>query len=595
MDNNILMSSIAASAIGFSLFGWLIAKSSSKKKLKQYEQYIDDSRTLYHEVFDIEQDSIVIVDQNNEALYLNNNIKKLLGLKNKDNPIKFELPTLIKDGAEISLDDLLENIKFNPYKNLVSFDNLKLKIGRGTVPVSIFVSKYKQLSPNDNKQVRIIIIRDRQAESEKQRIEEHNALTKLPNHLKLHKDLQATFIKLHLKEQKIALAVMEIDNFASLRAILGYDVVNNVLIKFSEYLRSLSDEFSVSIYHTVHNSFVFVLNDINNETDVYSMMNLVQEKLRSLYKMENSSLHLTASVGAAIYPDNSVTGELLNNAYKALSEAKEKGEGWVLIYKPVIKTHGYDELKLYNDMHEGIKRHEFEIFYQPLVDSKTRQVVSAEALIRWKHPEHGMVRPDIFIPIMEKTGFIIELGKYLLEEVLKQQKRWELFKFDQVPISINLSLAELEKDNFVRGVEAQLKKHNVSPELIKYEVTEGLAMQNEERTHQQLSELRKMGISILLDDFGTGYTSFSYLKKIPANIVKLDRSLVINVLTSKTDQGIAKSIIDLAHSIGMQVVVEGIEDEHMFGMLRDMGADFIQGYYISRPVPVFEFQEFLRR
>jgi polar amino acid transport system substrate-binding protein len=196
---------------------------------------------------------------------------------------------------------------------------------------------------------------------------------------------------------------------------------------------------------------------------------------------------------------------------------------------------------------------------------------------------------------MEKTGFIIKLGRYILEEVIKQQKRWELFKFNQVPISINLSLAELEKDNFVRGIEVQLQNHNVSPELIKYEITEGLAMENEERTYEQLKEMRKMGINILLDDFGTGYTSFSYLKKIPANIVKVDRSLVINILTSKTDQGIAQAIIDLAHSIDMKVVVEGVEDEHMFNMLRDMGADFIQGYYISRPVPVFEFQEFLRK
>jgi polar amino acid transport system substrate-binding protein len=388
---------------------------------------------------------------------------------------------------------------------------------------------------------------------------------------------------------------MELDNFSSLRAIIGYEPTNNILVTFANYLNSISQEFSFSVYHTMHNSFVLLLNDINNETDIYSVINLIQDKLKSLYRMENSILHLTVSVGIALYPDNSSTGELLNNAYKALSQAESKGEGWVQMYKPVIKEHGYDELKLYNDMHAGLKRNEFEIFYQPIVDSKTRKIISAEALIRWKHPEHGMVRPDIFIPIMEKTGFIIKLGRFILEEVIKQQKRWELFKFQQIPISINLSLAELERDNFVRGVEVQLQNHNVSPELIKYEITEGLAMENEERTYQQLKDLRKMGVNILLDDFGTGYTSFSYLKKIPANIVKIDRSLVINILTSKTDQGITQAIIDLTHSIGMKVVVEGVEDEHMFNMLRDMGADYIQGYYISRPVPVFEFQKFLRK
>jgi polar amino acid transport system substrate-binding protein len=195
---------------------------------------------------------------------------------------------------------------------------------------------------------------------------------------------------------------------------------------------------------------------------------------------------------------------------------------------------------------------------------------------------------------MEKTGFIIKLGRYLVEEVLKQQKRWESFGFKQIPVSINLSLAELEKENFVQVIKAQLEIHKVSSDLIKYEITEGLAMENEDRTHKQLTELRKLGVNIMLDDFGTGYTSFSYIKKIPANTIKIDRSLVANILVSEKDQGITKSIIDLAHSIGMKVVVEGVENEYVFDMLRDIGADYIQGYYISKPVPVFEFQKFLR-
>jgi len=594
MDNILVGSAVASGLVSLGI-GWSMSKSSSQKKIAVYENYIKEKTGFYDELLDISEDSIVMLDEHNEVVYINESMKKLLGWENKDISKSFPMPNIIKNQETKPLNEVLESAKINPYKNLTLFDNLVLEVSNRKQPITLYVSPYKELDIQDKRKTRIVIIRNKRSDKERERVEQTHQLTKLSNHAKLHKDLQSIFVKLHLNDHKIALVVMEIDNFSSLRAVIGYEATNNILISFANYLNSVSQEFSFTVYHTIHNSFVLLLDDINNETDIYSVINLIQEKLKTLYRMENSILHLTASIGVSLYPDNSTTGELLNNTYKALAEAEKKGEGWIQMYKPMINKHGYDELKLYNDMHVGLKRNEFELFYQPIVYSKTREIASAEALIRWKHPEHGIIRPDVFIPIMEKTGFIIKLGKYILEEVIKQQKRWEVFEFQQVPVSINLSLAELEKDNFVGGVEMQLQNHNVSPELIKYEVTEGLAMENEERTYQQLSEMRKMGISILLDDFGTGYTSFSYLKKIPANIVKIDRSLVINILTSKTDEGITQAIIDLAHSIGMQVVVEGVEDEHMFNMLRDMGADFIQGYFISRPVPVFEFQKFLRK
>jgi len=592
MNNNIII----ASAVGLvsSSLAWGICSSSAKKKKTVYEKFIKDKISAYNDLFDILEDSLVLIDESDEIVYINDAMLKLLGINKKEIPRHFPMPLVIQQNNSLSLSDIIKDIKINPYKFIINHGKLILEINHRKVPISLYISQYHTLDVNSKRQVRVLVFKNIQRNSDDDKFKYKHKLTKLPNHLKLQKDLQNTFIKLHLNDRKLALVTMEIDNFASLRAIIGYEQTNNILVTFANYLNHMSQEFSFSVYHTIHNSFILFMDNVHTETDIYSVINLIQDKLKSLYKMENSILHLTVSIGISLYPNNSSTGELLDNSYKALSQAKEKGHGWVVMYKPVQKSHAYDELKLYNDMHSALKRNEFEIYYQPIVDSKTRQIVSAEALIRWKHPVHGMVRPDIFIPIMEKTGFIIKLGRYLIEEVLKQQKRWELFKFRQVPVSINLSLAELEKENFVEVVETQLAHHKVSSELIKYEITEGLAMENEERTYKQLSELRKLGVNILLDDFGTGYTSFSYIKKIPANIIKIDRSLVINILTSKTDQGITKSIIDLAHSIGMKVVVEGVEDEHMFNMLRDIGADYIQGYYISKPVPVFEFQEFLR-
>ena len=284
----------------------------------------------------------------------------------------------------------------------------------------------------------------------------------------------------------------------------------------------------------------------------------------------------------------------MDDAYKALARAEKSGHGRIEIYEKSQGVNDYDELKLYNDMHQALSKNEFEVYYQPIVDAQSKEVVSAEALIRWHHPEHGMIGPNIFIPIMEKTGLIVELGKYVLEEVLKQQKRWELFKFRQIDVSINLSLLELESGKFVEYVVQRLAHNHISPELIKFEITEGIAMISEEETSKQLLELKKIGISISLDDFGTGYTSFSYLKKIPANILKIDRSLIINIVKNKEDQRIVKAMVELGHTLDMEIVVEGIEYKEMYEMILDMGCDYMQGYYFSKPLPVFEFQKLLR-
>jgi len=567
-----------------------------KKTRSVYENFIKDKLKEQNELYDSLEDSVVVIDHSDNIVYINQSMVSLMGFNKREIPKKFDMPdTVDQDGVFTSLKSLVQDIKINPYKFIIKYGRLNLYIKNKKISTDMYISRFYDMDIVSKQQVRIILFRTLRHDKDKEVYEHRHKLTKLPNHIKFQKDLESIYVKLHLKEKRIALITMEIDNFSSLRAIIGYEQTNNILISFANYLNELSQEFHFSVYHTMHNSFILLIEDVHNTADIYSVVNLIQNKLQSLYKMENSILHLTVSVGIAVYPDNSLTGELVGNSYKALAMAEQKGHGWVQMYQNIAIEHGYDELKLYNDMHLALDRNEFEIYYQPIIDAHTRHIVSAEALVRWKHPEFGMVRPDVFIHIMEKTGFITKLGKYLLEEVIKQQKRWEVFKFNQIPISINLSLAELETEKFIQTVKNILETHNVSPRYIKYEITEGLAMENEERIHKQLTQLHSLGIDILLDDFGTGYTSFSYLKKIPADIIKIDKSLVDNILTSKTDQGITKSIIDLAHSIGLKVTVEGIEDEFMLNMLRDMGADYIQGFYISKPVPVFEFQKFLRK
>ena len=565
------------------------------KKL-HLERYLEEKLKVFQNVFYISEDAILILSNRYEILYANTPAIELFGLKKYFMYTPLELPYVKVKNEFVSLDTLIGQSIASSEKRMNVFSDTTLKYNEKTkeeIPVNLyFNTSFTAL--NDTVPGTIIVINDMRKEKAKALLAYRHKLTALPNLAQAQNDLNALYAKLHLSEQKIALVLMDIDNFSRLRSIVGYEQSNVILVKFAKYLTYLANRLNFSVYHTAHNNFLLTITDFSNEAEVLDIVNTIRHELKSFYKIGNSKLHLTASVGISIYPDSSSTLNLLDDAYKALSYAEKKGDNRVEVYHPRNAQHGYDELQLYNEMHLALEKNEFEVYYQPIVDAKTEEIVSAEALIRWKHPKHGLIVPAIFIPIMEKTGVIVELGKYVREEVLKQQKRWELFDFKQVPIAINISMMELESEGFVESAIEELEAHKVMAKLIKFEITEGSAMISEDRTRKKLMQLQKSGIDIALDDFGTGYTSFNYLKNIPANILKIDRSLIINIVRSEEDQRIVKAMIELGHTLGMKIVVEGVEDTHMFTKIVDLGSDYIQGYYFFKPLPVFEFQELLR-
>ena len=565
------------------------------KKL-HLERYLEEKLKVFKNVFYISEDAILILSNRYEILYANTPAIELFNLKKYFMYTQLELPYIKEKHTFISLDTLISKSIASSEKRMNVFSNTTLKLNekiKEEIPVNLyFNTSFTAL--NDTVPGTIVVINDMRKEKAKALLAYRHKLTALPNLAQAQSDLNALYAKLHLSEQKIALVLMDIDNFSRLRSIVGYEQSNVILVKFANYLSYLTNRLNFSVYHTAHNNFLLTITDFSKEDEVLDIVNTIRNELKSFYKIGNSKLHLTASVGISIYPDNSSTLNLLDDAYKALSYAEKKGDNRVEVYHTRNAQHGYDELQLYNDMHLALEKNEFEVYYQPIVDAKTEEIVSAEALIRWKHPKHGLIVPTIFISIMEKTGVIVELGKYVREEVLKQQNRWELFDFKQVPISINVSMLELESEGFVESVIEELETHKVMAKLIKFEITEGSAMISGDRTRKKLLQLKKYGIDIALDDFGTGYTSFNYLKKIPANILKIDRSLIINIVRSEEDQRIVKAMIELGHTLGMKIVVEGVEDTHMFNKIVDLGSDCIQGYYFFKPLPVFEFQELLR-
>ncbi len=583
----------------FVLIGLIILFSpiyiySLRTEKKRLHEIVESKVEVLKKIFDVSEDAVLILSNQNEVLYANKMMIKLFKIKDDflHSTLK-EMPMIKDKESWISLEKLIKDREKAPQEKMHSFLQAKLLIDKREIPVNIHID-----SSVVNREYKIwwniISIHDLRKEEERTYAAYRHKLTNIPNQLQALQDLNALYSKIHLEDKKIALILLEIDNFSSLRSIIGYEQANDIIKKFAQYLEGLAKEANISVYHTFHNNFLMTMSSVDSIDDVLALVKKVQGELASFYKMEDVRMLMTASAGIGIYPDSGSTLNLLDNTYKALAQAEENGHGRVQVYVQDKSTHKYNDLILFNELHEAIKRDEFEVYYQPIINAKNQQVVSAEALMRWNHPKYGFISPDIFIPILEKTGLIIDLGEYVLKSVLKQQKRWELFKFRQIVVSINLAMLEIEKVDFVEKVEKLLQDYQVEPELIRFEITEGVAMVNEEIASRQFKALRKLGIGLSLDDFGTGYTSFSYLRKFPADTLKIDKTLVDNLLTHREDKEIVKSIIDLGHNLGMKVVVEGVENKKMAEIISSYGCDYIQGYYFSKALPAFEFQELLR-
>jgi polar amino acid transport system substrate-binding protein len=571
---------------------YIYSLAHEKKKLREA---LEDNLKVFEKAFEISEDAVLILSDKNEVMYANNTMVRLLQLNNNFLLKPFKSIAQVKVKKDwIALEQFVRDNRVGSKVKVRSYPQAILKISEGDeIPMNLYLDTIVMRMPNEVL-CDVISIQDMTKEKERSGSHFKHQLTNLPNQLQAYHDLPSFFSKVHLEKNKLALMLLSLDNFSMLRSIIGYEQANAVLKKFATYLETLGKSLNVSVYHTFDNHFLLTVTNLHSIEEARTFVEDIQKQLALFYKIEDVNLHLTVSAGIAIYPDSGNIRKLLDNAYKSLSEAEKEGDGKINIFIPEAFAKDYDELRLNSDMPGALRKGEFEVYYQPIIKVESQEVVAAEALIRWKHPQYGLIPPDVFISLMEKTGFIIKLGQYVLEEVLKQHKRWELFKFKPIEVSINVSMVEINTGEFVQYVERKLGEHQVNPEYIKFEITEGIAMINESETEKYFLALKKLGVGISLDDFGTGYTSFGYLKKFPADNVKIDKSLVDYILTNEEDQRIVKAIIELAHTLGMKIVVEGIENQKMVDMIASYGCDYMQGYHFSKPLPVFEFQKLLR-
>ena len=312
------------------------------------------------------------------------------------------------------------------------------------------------------------------------------------------------------------------------------------------------------------------------------------------FPLEGQLIHVTASIGISTFPEDGRNEfSLMKHADIAMYRAKERGKNTFQFYSAQMDLHSAELLALESGLRRSLERKEFVLFYQPKVEARTGRITGVEALVRWQHPELGLVSPVHFIPLAEESGLIGPLSQWVIQEALSQNRRWQELGLPSLRVAINLSARQFVDEELLTDTLRALRESTLDPSLLELEITESMMMHNTEKTVQILSELRRVGIRIAIDDFGIGYSSLSHLKRFPIDTIKIDRSFIKDVPGDKADEAITEAIIAMSKSLQIKVVAEGVESLEQLRFLRARGCDEIQGYFFSRPVSAAEFARLL--
>ncbi len=428
-----------------------------------------------------------------------------------------------------------------------------------------------------------------------ERLAYYDPLTNLPNRSLFKDRTNQALEQATRNNEKVALIFLDLDHFKLINDTLGHSTGDDLLIYVSNRLKSQIRK-SSTIARLGGDEFVILLPNIRDIESVEMIANKLLESLHGKHNINSHQLYITTSIGISIYPDNSKNmEELIANADTAMYDAKHDGRNNYKVYSPNMGSHISEQMSVEQDLREAINnKNELELYYQAKVDTNGYFISGAEALIRWNHPQKGLMFPDDFIEVAESTGMILEMGNWIISEAIHQVQEWNKLGLVGLKMAINLSPRQFQDNNLVPLISSLLQKYHVDPSQVEFEVTETMSMTNIEATLRILNQLKDIGVSVAIDDFGTGYSSLAYLKKFPVNTLKIDKSFVMDIIDDKEDEIIVRTIISMAHSLGFKTVAEGVETLEHANLLKEMECDQLQGYFYSRPIPHDKFTKFLK-
>jgi diguanylate cyclase (GGDEF)-like protein/PAS domain S-box-containing protein len=422
----------------------------------------------------------------------------------------------------------------------------------------------------------------------------HDALTGLPNRSLLQDRIYQALAQAYRSGQRVAVLFIDLDQFKTINESLGHEVGDHLLQEIAKKLPiCLRDEDTVA--RQGGDEFIVVLPSIDDAEDAAPVSQKLLEILAEQFLVDGHELHTSASIGISVFPEDGEDVEtLLKNADTAMYHAKRLGRNTSQFFAAHMNQVIEERLSLETSLRRALERGELLLHYQPLVDLRTGIVVGMEALVRWQHPQSGLISPEKFIPIAEETGLIIPIGEWVLQTACQQHKAWQDQGIFLPQMAVNLSPRQFRQKNMVDTIGGIIRDSGVEPQFIGLEITEGMVMENADDAVRTLHALSDTGIQLSIDDFGTGYSSLSYLKRFPIDKIKIDQSFVRDIATDPDDAAIVTAIIAMAHSLNVKLVAEGVETAQQFDFVRERDCDEYQGYYFSKPLSAEDVWEKIR-
>lgn len=422
---------------------------------------------------------------------------------------------------------------------------------------------------------------------------EHDYLTDLPNRLLLTDRITQAISAAKRRGSKLAILFFDIDHFKRVNDTLGHEVGDQLLKVLSKKLQ-MCIRASDTLSRQGGDEFVVLLPELTDDAVPAEIAQKILFSVKDPISIANHELFITASIGIAVYPDDGDNVDVLTrHADAAMYHAKNSGRNNYQFFTKEMSARVAAQLTMENSLQKAIANNELLLFYQPKVSIKTGKIIGAEALIRWVHPQWGMMMPDRFIKIAEDSGLIRGIGHWVLREACTQNKKWQDSGLPEIPIAINVSVVELHHAHFTQEVTKVLLQTGLQPYHLELEVTESVAIQTEVTVINDLNKLKEMGVRLSVDDFGTGYSSLSYLKLLPVNTIKIDKSFIRDIQVDANDAAIVTAIIKMSQSLGLTVIAEGVETQAQLEFLQSHDCDEMQGYLFSRPLPADEFAALL--
>ncbi len=422
---------------------------------------------------------------------------------------------------------------------------------------------------------------------------EHDYLTGLPNRIMLNDRINQSIEFANRYQSRFAILFMDVDRFKLINDSLGHTLGDKLLKKISECLQACVRK-QDTVSRLGGDEFVVLVNELHRQQDIYPVLNKVLEAVRTPVFVDGKELHITTSIGVCFFPhDGKDTETLLKNADIAMYRAKEAGRDCFFFYSADMNKQAEKRLTLETELHRAISKSEFQLYYQPQFDSIDGEIKSVEALIRWINQDGQCIGPDEFIPVLEETGKIIEVGRWVIEESCRQLAMWHAAGWNNMRVAVNISSQQLNDESIVLFIKEELEKNHIKAEYLELEITESMLVRQASSIEQVFEKLVALGVRLAVDDFGTGYSSLSYLHRLSIDTLKIDRSFVENIPGNENSEAITRAIVGLAKSLKLTLVAEGIETQEQRAFVSDLGCDYLQGYMLSRPVTAEKIDELL--